>query len=539
MKNYVRYKLLLEEPVKMGKQGDQSNTETLTYIVGSSLRGAFLSLYINKYYHGVSNLDHDSSARRELFTETRFSDAWITLEGKYLFPFPAVYYADKHKLRAAEQKEESGSNAKLELHCCISDIPLEGEVRLGRNAYCSIADNAILQGSVKREGNLHIAVGRNGSDKKMFRYEAISSGQTFSGLIQCADETTADRYRELIDGKTIYLGGSKGSGYGRCRVVSAELIETAEAFSMYGLARKQQPGILTVLALSNLILLNENGEETGTIDEALLEKKLGITNVKLVKSYVGTAVTSGYNHTWKSWQIQRTAVSAGSLYVYTYDGTLTEESAAEFERAGVGERRVEGFGRVTLNPDIERGFLDKISEKPKYNNHLGELTADEVNVLKGIQKHVNNRRMKDIIEYEAFNTAEESKNGLTCLSKTQKARLYNLLSDVLDKRLYPNENAAKERLRNFINEDIKTGTGSVYRDRATMKIAGENHHLAEVVLLLADDKKKFRDFCKAANEFRELCFEGVTLESESDFRQKCAFIKEVIYILMRKEGSRS
>ena len=49
MKNYVRYKLLLEEPVKMGKQGDQSNTETLTYIVGSSVRGAFLSLHTDQY----------------------------------------------------------------------------------------------------------------------------------------------------------------------------------------------------------------------------------------------------------------------------------------------------------------------------------------------------------------------------------------------------------------------------------------------------------------------------------------------------------
>ena len=254
MKNYVRYKLLLEEPVKMGKQGDQSNTETLTYIVGSSVRGAFLSLYTDQYYPGVRGLDKDPEIREELFTQTRFSDAWISMEGKPLFPFPAVYYANKHELRAAEQTDEKGNPVKLEVHCCIRDVPGEGEVRLGRNAYCTLGEDSVIQGTVRTDGNLHIAVGRNGNEKKMFRYEAISAGQEFCGIIQCRDEAAAERYREVIDGRTVYLGGSKGSGYGRCRVVSAEKIESTEAVSMYGLRRKEQPGVLTIRALSNLIL---------------------------------------------------------------------------------------------------------------------------------------------------------------------------------------------------------------------------------------------------------------------------------------------
>lgn len=539
MKNYVRYKLLLEEPVKMGKQGDQSNTETLTYIVGSSVRGAFLSLYTDQYYPGVKGLDKDPEIREELFTQTRFSDAWISMEGKPLFPFPAVYYANKHELRAAEQTDEKGNPVKLEVHCCIRDVPGEGEVRLGRNAYCTLGEDSVIQGTVRTDGNLHIAVGRNGNEKKMFRYEAISAGQEFCGIIQCRDEAAAERYREVIDGRTVYLGGSKGSGYGRCRVVSAEKIESTEAVSMYGLRRKEQPGVLTILALSNLILLNEYGEESGSIDESLLEKKLGISNVKLVRSYVGTVLTSGYNHTWKSWHMQRTAVSAGSLFVYTYDGTLSDELVSDFETAGVGQRREEGFGRIILNPVAEKAFLVKAGAKQKHNRPVKQFTEEEKSVLRTIQRHVNRKRLKNLIEYAARENADVSAAGLACLSKTQKARLYNLLSDVLDQRLYPGEKDAKERIGKFISKEIKSKTKIIYTEKATMKIAGESRFLADVVRSLADDQKKFADFCKEADEFKELCFEGVELENESAFRLKCLFIKEVLYILMRKEGTRT
>ena len=539
MKNYVRYKLLLEEPVKMGKQGDQSNTETLTYIVGSSVRGAFLSLYINQYYPGVQGLDKDPESRGELFTETRFSDAWISIEGKPLFPFPAIYYANKHKLRAAEQTDEKGDTVKLEMHCCISDVPEEGEVRLGRNAYCTLGSDSVIQGSVRTEGNLHIAVGRNGNDKKMFRYEAISAGQEFCGLIQCRDESAADKYKKAIDGRTVYLGGSRGSGYGRCKITSAEMIDIAEAVSMYGLRRKEQPDVLTVLALSNLILLNEDGEESGSIDEKLLESKLGISNVKLVKSYVGTVLTSGYNHTWKSWHMQRAAVSAGSLFVYSYEGMLADESITKFETMGVGQRKEEGFGRIILNPDIERAFLEKAVVKEKHSLPVEQFTEEEENVLQTIERHVNRKRMKDLIEYAARETAEENAAGLMCLSKTQKARLYNLLSDVLDERLYPGEEEAKGRIEKFISEDIKANTKTTYTDKVTMRITGESRSLADTVLLLTDDTKKFADICQYADELKKLCFKGVSHKSDSDFRLKCLFIKEVFYILMRKEGTRA
>ena len=539
MKNYVRYNLLLEEPVKMGKQGDQSNTETLTYIVGSSLRGAFLSLYIDEYYPGKKGLDKDPAIRGELFTETRFSDAWISMKGKPLFPFPAVYYANKHDLRKSEQTDENGKPVKLEIHCCIDDVPNEGEVRLGRNTYCTLERDSIVQGSVRTDGNLHIAVGRKGNEKKMFRYESISAGQEFCGIIQCRDELVADRYRKVIGGRTIYLGGSKGSGYGRCKVVSAESIDGTEAVSMYELGRKVQPGVLTVLALSNLILLNEYGEESCSIDISLLEKKLGISKVTLEKSYVGTVLTSGYNHTWKSWHIQRTAISAGSMFRYTYEGTLAENLLPSFETMGVGQRREEGFGRIILNPDIERAFLEKAGVKQKDNRTEKSITEEDKSVLGMIQRHVNKKRMKDFIEYAASKTADESSAGLSSLSKTQKARLYNLINDVLDKRLYPEERAAKERLKKFISKDIKANTKSVYTQKATMWIAGVEQSMAEVIDSLADDKKRFAEFYKADVQFIELYFNGVELESESDFRLKCLFIKEVLYILMRKEGTRA
>ena len=82
MNNYVRYILHLEEPVKMGRQGNQSSTESLTYIAGSTLRGAFISRFISAYLSDVqTDLSSNDDTRKLLFTDTYFTDAYPCING--------------------------------------------------------------------------------------------------------------------------------------------------------------------------------------------------------------------------------------------------------------------------------------------------------------------------------------------------------------------------------------------------------------------------------------------------------------------------
>ena len=49
MYNYVKFFIYLEEPLKMGKQGNQDNAESLSYIAGSTLRGAVIGKAVNTW----------------------------------------------------------------------------------------------------------------------------------------------------------------------------------------------------------------------------------------------------------------------------------------------------------------------------------------------------------------------------------------------------------------------------------------------------------------------------------------------------------
>ena len=219
MDNYVRYILHLDEPVKMGRQGDQSSTESLSYIAGSTLRGAIIAGFIDHYYADTEeDLSRNKDSRSKLFSDTYFSDAFPCAAGIGLMPVPSIYYANKHKLREAKAAYEENCNKELAVHCCLYDIPAEGEVRVGTDQYCSFDEDVIRTFSVAKEANLHIRIQDENSESAMFRYEAIAEGQLFIGLIRCADEETADQYYRVMKDRVMYLGGSRGSGYGRCRL---------------------------------------------------------------------------------------------------------------------------------------------------------------------------------------------------------------------------------------------------------------------------------------------------------------------------------
>lgn len=107
MYNYVKYQIYLEEPLKMGKQGNQDNEESLSYIAGSTLRGAVIGKAINTWFENyVGDLSEDPLYSDILFKKTKFYDAYLAHEGKSLIPVPGVYYADKHDVRRAEHESE-------------------------------------------------------------------------------------------------------------------------------------------------------------------------------------------------------------------------------------------------------------------------------------------------------------------------------------------------------------------------------------------------------------------------------------------------
>ena len=105
MKTYIQYILKTLEPIKMGAQGCQNDMEyALSYITGSSVRGAIIGRYIQKEkIH--EDIAQNPVYRKILTDEVRFLDAYIQKAGKMAIPIPLCYYGNKHELKQLEDRE--------------------------------------------------------------------------------------------------------------------------------------------------------------------------------------------------------------------------------------------------------------------------------------------------------------------------------------------------------------------------------------------------------------------------------------------------
>lgn len=543
MLNYVQYTLHLEEPVKMGRQGSQTSTEALTYLAGSTIRGAVLTKVIRDWYGEESeDLAGNAEKRSTLFRDTYFYDAFPCVGNREMIPVPAVYYADKHKVREARAEEEKNRSCPVSVHCCISDVPSEGEVRLGAGQYCCFEDRYIRNYSVHKEANLHIRVGKDEEDSAVFRYEAIAAGQDFTGLIRCKNEEEAEKYRKAVTGEIFYLGGSRGSGYGRCIVSSAELKSYEDVRSAYPASAGSESSGFTVYALSNLILLNKDGSETGYIPADLLESILKVSKVRPVRAFSGITRTAGFNHTWKSDLVQRSSVTMGSVFTFACEGTPDPEGIRLLEEKGIGQRRQEGFGRVLINPDLERkAFLkaeaDTADESPIV------FTGEDESMLRLMECYINSKREETSVRDAALAFTKEHSGGLRQISLSQKARLFNLLQSLETDESFKDDAAARERLRVFAEKDLKTKSRESFeKARVVLPEAdqkGRNQYsLRELLLEIASDRVSHSQMNVYWEELKGLSLTGSEPAMSSNFRLNIRFLKEVFYNLMRKEGGR-
>lgn len=528
MNNYVKYTLYLEEPLKLGRQGSQGNSISLDYIPGSSLRGAVIGAYLQ---------ENQEDELGELLRNVNFYDAYVMGNGQMLIPVPQVYYVDKHRLRSAQKKAGEGVPLEYQITACadVDTTPEPGSNRVDIGHYCYLRGNELAVKTVHKTANLHIALRTENEESKMFRYEAIDEGQSFTGIIQCEDAARASQLQQLITGKVFYLGGSRGSGYGRCRVVTAECSNWKaihEELLGEQSVEHETENVLRVYALSNLILTDEWGRPTGRIAEDIIEEQLHITDVKLQKSYVSTFLTSGFNHTWKARQTQQSAVMAGSVYVYTYRGQLDTADVMAWEEKGVGGRKQEGFGRFLLNPCLNQELRTPITEEYAARE-LPMCGAEEQSILSAIGYRILAKREEEALDRRADGVAGKSRSGMKSLSVTQLSRLWIFVDSIAAMTSDEMKHAVPEfldSLRGKTKDAYAKATISgldVKNSKALEKVLGELYQDNQTWKLdnLSDNSKELSElFYLSRCEHRALC------------NHKALLLSKALYTLMRMRG---
>lgn len=408
---YLKYEILTQEPIKMSGQNKSDTTEySFDYIAGTAIRGAIVGAYAKKY-----NIDlaHNKELKKLLLKEIFFLNAYPSYSHKRTIPSPLCFVSDKKSLTNYKGQAINVKNIYKNYLYEAGDKPCKKE------AFVWLEENVVCGVKVEKGFNLHVSVnGAEGNgERAIFRYESIKPGQKFYGLIATDNEEVFDKLVKLINNTTLFLGGSKGSGYGKCYINYIEEVNCEVEFSCKGLNNE-----FYIYYLSDAIIYDKNGFITDHIDENDLCSALELDNVEYVDGITDSVDITGYNNTWKTNMPQETGIKAGSIFRYKYDGnfTVATNKMNDLMNTGYGQRRQEGFGRVVFIDSLSQTKWQRVNDREDeiVNINLSEDEKKQINdllsslyrqkIMRGIDKNI-------VEEEKTFRRANLKNSQLTTL----------------------------------------------------------------------------------------------------------------------------
>jgi CRISPR-associated protein Csx10 len=344
----VTYLLELSEPVLARIiDGDPNSGVSATFLPGSMMRGVIAA----RIAPGESAADLAGDERRLLFDgSVRFLNAYPADEqGRRTLPAPVSWRRAKNEERVQYQCFDEAVLTMLG-ECTPDELEEVG-------GYVS-ADLASDD-----EGTLHVrrylprlqialhtlrnrTAGRaTRGDGSIFQIEALAAGQRFAGVIVTGERSQAERIKTLLTrASTFYLGGSATAGYGRTQLVQVDLAEGWTECS--GAAPTLQPGeSVVVTVLSDILLRGSDGAAHTNLAQALAD----VLPLTPVCAYKRTHPVGAFNRKWGLPTPQALALRAGSVFVLRATAPIAPAAWTALIENGIGERRVDGFGRIAVN----------------------------------------------------------------------------------------------------------------------------------------------------------------------------------------------
>lgn len=349
-------RLCLEEPVlATGIEGDPNRSVSLPYIPGSAIRGALIALDLLQ--SGQAELDvTDPVTRRRYFEPaTRFLNAnpVAELAGRVERALPAP-------LSWLVPKEENGKVYDFcRAHHSGVDQPRplgSFAVRHSSTVYKVAKPPVQVNIHTQRDAEYGRAMPGQGA---VFRYEALAAGVRLQACILTHDMDDLTHFRNLLEGAAILMGGARTSGYGRVQV--EEVNDLSDDWDEAG--EPLDDGIsydrLVVRCLSDIILRDEYGNASLDLVSELnrrLEHRCQVANRNgEAVIYRRSQLVGGFNRKWNLPLPQDVAIAAGSVFLVELKEPVSGKKLKALAEGGLGERQVEGFGRVTFEDPEEPG----------------------------------------------------------------------------------------------------------------------------------------------------------------------------------------
>jgi len=425
---YIRYDLKNLEEIKITPTINQSDANfSKSYISGSSVRGACISKYIQN--KKIANLNEGLS--KELFLKggLKFLNAY-PLKKERSLPFPSCYYA---------LKDEMKKQSKEELSITCSSYMEKGKnyTKVKGKEFVLFGNKKSLKEiSVSKEEYLHIRKPeKNTKDNKIFRYEVIKANEMFRGYIKVEDkfEENIDEILELIN-DNFYIGGSKGSGYGLCKIYNTKVLDENPEYEYFDevIGIDEEEERIYIYALSDIIYRNKLGQYKTIFDEEFIAKNIGVDKVKINKEcYVDTEYCTSFNNKWGYRQPIISAIKAGSIISYDIEeGEIDLDKVIKFIDSGIGERKNDGYGRFIILTSLDGKNIYKYEEE-KEEIELERLSDDKTEQFKLILNRIYNSRLESKMPNKVLNIKEKLTNYKD-INKNQWGKLYRLMNILLE-----------------------------------------------------------------------------------------------------------
>lgn len=358
-------------------QGDPNSDVSYDYIPGSVIRGALIGRYLkqNSIPRNVDIVSNDSIRSLFFDSTTRYLNAYLYDEPhrQRTLPSPLSWHKDK--------RSDLSRGADIYDLSQLSMTDLEADIsprKIGER-FCSVKEENVWLFKEERRVNVH-----NQRDRRkgramegrgrgeVFRYDALEAGQHFQAVILCDREEDAEVIQDLLKRKDdksdkpldLWLGGSQTAGYGLCQVQDPVIKENWTEIDATAEDRCDDRDLLTVHLLSDLMLRDVYGQHVVEPPTELLRQALDV-ELKLQRSFLASHYVGGFNRKWGLPLPQVQVTAAGSVFVYEPTGQVKAELLKELEEKGIGERCIDGFGRIAFNWLEESETFSASRQKPR------------------------------------------------------------------------------------------------------------------------------------------------------------------------------
>lgn len=444
------------EKLKFSSTNIQLNSEdTMEYIPGTAIRGAYICKYIcNKK---IDDINQGIHREKLLNGGIKFLNAYPKFGENRSIPLPKAYFAAKEQLKSlsGEIPLSLGLDVKLD----------PGYEKVRECEFVGYDEKRYFKIRIPKTSNLHL----NKIDNILFRYESIKEGQVFQGIIKVENDEYIDEIIELFENKIVYLGGSKGSGYGKCKLKNFKVVETNPEDYYFNKKRSFKKNIY-LIAMSDIIFRNEVGEYKTFISDDYISKQLNLKDVKLQDSSIEVKSITSFNNKWNCFTPNIKAIKSGSVFKYEINGDLDIGLISEFMDKGIGERKLDGFGRFIIVEELSDKILNRQDNRENDKDdviNLPNLNKDEKDQLMNIINKVYNNRLEDDISRKVIDLDKKIKN-----SRHMNESQWGNLKRLFDSLTYESPDDGKDKYDKYIKH-IKEKRSASYNQISKLRYENE------------------------------------------------------------------